>query len=190
MSADASLTSVQARTRGAILASTAAVLADDRTATLPMVAQSAGVGRTTLHRYFPDRGSLVREATLDAIRVLEDVIERAGVDEGSAVEAMRRVIAAMVAIADRVVFLFGDPRVMEDLSPEEQPTGEVLVSRLIERGQAEGAFDPSLTPQWIKHALWALVLRGCQDARNGDLPSYAVASTVIRTFERGVVGAD
>ena len=31
----------------------------DRSATLAEIAQAADVGRTTLHRYFPDRGTLL-----------------------------------------------------------------------------------------------------------------------------------
>jgi AcrR family transcriptional regulator len=46
------LSGVQARTRAAILAATAAALAANRTATMPEIATVAGVGRTTLHRYF------------------------------------------------------------------------------------------------------------------------------------------
>lgn len=180
------LSGPQVRTRAAILAATASVLADDRSATLPDIARAAGVGRTTVHRYFNDRESLVREATSDAVRILEAVLEGAGVDDGPAVDAMRRVIAAMVAIGDRIVFLFGDPRVMESLRPHQQPNGDVLVTRLIERGQRDGTFDSELPALWIKHALWSLVLRGCQDVRNGDLPTYAVTAAIIRTFEHGV----
>lgn len=180
------LSGPQVRTRAAILAATASVLADDRSATLPDIARAAGVGRTTVHRYFNDRESLVREATSDAVRILEAMLEGAGVDDGPAVDAMRRVIAAMVAIGDRIVFLFGDPRVMESLPPHQQPNGDVLVTRLIERGQRDGTFDSELPALWIKHTLWSLVLRGCQDVRNGDLPTYAVTAAIIRTFEHGV----
>ncbi len=41
------------RTERAILEAAVSVLARDRAATLPQIAQAAGVGRTTLHRYFP-----------------------------------------------------------------------------------------------------------------------------------------
>ncbi|HZC09115.1 MAG TPA: helix-turn-helix domain-containing protein, partial [Mycobacterium sp.] len=61
------LSGSQARTRAAILAATASVLARNRSATLPDIADAAGVGRTTLHRYFADRERLIQEATVDSI---------------------------------------------------------------------------------------------------------------------------
>ena len=75
------------RTRAAILAATASVLAVKRTATLPEIASAAGVGRTTLHRYFADRERLVYEATLDSIGALSGVVNESAVDQGPAVDA-------------------------------------------------------------------------------------------------------
>ncbi|WP_155925511.1 TetR/AcrR family transcriptional regulator [Mycolicibacterium sp. CBMA 234] len=51
------------------MAATAAVLADDRAATLPDIAKAANVGRATLHRHFTDRDTLVRAAIQDAVPV-------------------------------------------------------------------------------------------------------------------------
>jgi AcrR family transcriptional regulator len=119
---------VQARTRAAILHATASVLAANRLATLPEIANAAGVGRTTLHRYFADRETLIYEATLDSIRVLLETANEAAVDQGPAIEAMRRVIAALVSVGDRVLFLFGDPAVLRNIPPSEHPNEELLIS--------------------------------------------------------------
>jgi AcrR family transcriptional regulator len=75
---------------------------------MPEIATVAGVGRTTVHRYFADRETLIYEATLDSIRVLTEAVDEAATDDGPAVEAMRRFIAAAVSIGDRLVFLFGE----------------------------------------------------------------------------------
>jgi AcrR family transcriptional regulator len=181
------LSCVQARTRAAILHATASVLAANRLATLPEIANAAGVGRTTLHRYFADRETLIYEATLDSIRVLLETANEAAVDQGPAFEAMRRVIAALVSVGDRVLFLFGDPAVLRDIPPSEHPNEELLIN-LIKRGQGEGVFDPDLNATWVRHALYGLVLQGCEEASIGELPRHAVAPLIIRTFERGVCG--
>ena len=48
--------------------------------------------RTTVHRYFPDLECLVYQATMDAIRVLDELTVAVVTDQGTAGEAMRRVI--------------------------------------------------------------------------------------------------
>src|SRR3981081_2711297 len=98
------LSGVQARTRAAILAATPAVLAADRNAPQPHIAAAAGVGRTTLHRYFADRERLVYEATLESIRVLAEAVEQAATEQGSPIEAMRRLITAAVSVGGRILF--------------------------------------------------------------------------------------
>jgi hypothetical protein len=98
---------------------------------------------------------------------------------------LRRLITALAAVGDRVLFLFGDPAVLRDIPPSEQPTEELFIN-LIKRGQEEGVFDPDLNAAWIRHALYGLMLRGCEEASNGELPRHTVAPLVIRTFERGV----
>jgi AcrR family transcriptional regulator len=176
---------VQARTRAAILAATASALAANRTATLPEIATVARVGRTTLHRYFADRETLIYEATLDSIRVLAETGDEADTDHGPAIEAMRRFITAAVSVGERLVFLFGDPAVLRDIPPAQCPNEELLIN-LIKRGQDEGVFDPGLNPTWIRHALYGLVLQGCEQAMAGALPRHTVAPLIIRTFERGI----
>ncbi|MFD0851589.1 TetR/AcrR family transcriptional regulator, partial [Actinomadura adrarensis] len=115
--------------------------------------------------------------------------------DGPALEAMRRLIAAMVSVGDRILFLWGDPRVLEEYGPPTAEDGECDVDELfaddptlalIERGQAEGVFDPESDPHWIRQVLWAMVFTGIEEAGRGLLPRHGVAATVIRTFENGV----
>ena len=182
-----SKTSVRSRTRGAILAAAASVLARDRAATLPDIAEAAGVGRTTLHRYFPDRESLIEAAVEDSIQAIYQSVAEAALHQGPSMDAMRRAVAAMVAVGDRLMFVFGDPRLLQGYRAPDgvvPPSDPVL--DLIERGQAEGAFDPEVSASWIQHVLWVLVYRGCEDADSGELPRHGVTATVIRTLENGI----
>lgn len=155
---------------------------------MPEIATAAGVGRTTLHRYFADRETLIYEATLDSIRVLTEAADGAAIDDGPALDAMRRFITAAVSVGERVVFLFGDPAVLRDIPPGQSPNQE-LVLNLITRGQDEGVFDSELNPTWIWRALYALILQGCTQATAGALPRHTVAPLITRTFERGICPA-
>jgi AcrR family transcriptional regulator len=172
------------RTRRAILAAAASVLARDRGATLADIARAADVGRSTLHRHFADREELVDATIEDSLAALGRSVEDAALDQGPPLEAMRRLVAAMAGVGDRLLFLFGDPRVLEgraEPAPADRP-----VIELIERGQAEGVFDPEVGPGWIEHVLWALVYTAAEEANAGRLPRHGVTATVIRTFEHGV----
>jgi AcrR family transcriptional regulator len=175
---------VRGRTRRAILGAAASVLARDRAATLAAIADAADVGRSTLHRYFPDRQELIDAVIEDSLRALGRAVEEAALDQGPPLEAMRRLVAAMVDVGDRLLFLFGDPRVLEgrgEPAPSDRP-----VSDLIERGQAQGVFDPEVGAEWIEHVLWALVYTAAEEVSTGRLPRHGVTATVIRTFENGI----
>ncbi|GAA3955744.1 TetR/AcrR family transcriptional regulator [Actinomadura viridis] len=185
------------RTRRAILGAAASVLARDRGATLADIAEAADVGRSTLHRYFPDRRELMNAVVEDSLEAMGRSVAAAAIDDGPPLEAMRRLVAALVDVGDRIMFLWGDPRVLAEYTAHADPGDPECegderftddpVLRLIERGQAEGVFDPDVRPAWIQHVLWAMVYTGVEDADQGVLPRHGVTATVIRTFENGIL---
>ncbi|WP_326819854.1 TetR/AcrR family transcriptional regulator [Streptosporangium sp. NBC_01756] len=178
----------RSRTRRAILSAAASVLARDRTATLADIAEASEVGRSTLHRYFPDRHELVNATIIDSFKVVENATRDAAIDQGPPLAAMRRLIAAMVDVGDRLAFLFGDPGVLEEFSGCFEPDMSVPTTvGLIERGQADGVFDPQLSAEWIQQVLWALTYTGWEAAEKGLLSRHGVTPAVTRTFENGVV---
>lgn len=179
------LTSSQLRTRAAILDATASVLARDRGATLPEIAAAAEVARSTLHRYFVDRDRLIYEATLHSLRVINNSIAAAATDQGPAIEAMRRLITTLVPEGDRIVFLFADPAVLRDIPADHQPNVGPI-TELIVRGQDEGALDPGLSVEWIRIALFGLLVRASREAAHGIVARHSIVTSLTRIFERGV----
>ena len=178
----------QGRTRHAILRAAASVLGRNRAATLAEIAAAAQVNRSTLHRYFADRDELIRAAVNDSVEAIERSVADAEIDQGPPAEAMRRLVLAHLDVGDRLMFLFGDRHVMRSygvVEPDEPPERNPMIE-LIERGQADGVFDPDLRPQWIQHALWSLVYAGIEDVEDGKMSRHAVAATVIRTLENGI----
>ncbi|MFC4584488.1 TetR/AcrR family transcriptional regulator [Sphaerisporangium corydalis] len=173
------------RTRRAIVEAAVSVLGRDRTATLADIAGAAGVGRSTLHRYFADREELVEAVIGDSFRVVERSVQDAEPGQGPPLAAMRRLVAALVGAGDRLLFLFGDPRTLEGRKAAPEPAASPVIE-LIRRGQAEGVFDPEAVPAWIEQVLWALVYTGCEAAGKGLLSRHEVASAVVRTLENGI----
>ncbi|MPZ25119.1 MAG: TetR family transcriptional regulator [Micromonosporaceae bacterium] len=176
----------RSRTRRAILAAAATVLARDRTATLAEVADAAEVGRSTLHRYFPDREELVRAVVADSFQVLAESVQQAALDRGPPADAVRRLVAATMDTGDRLLFLFGDPRVRDGFDARRVPDASPAVLDLIARGQAAGVLDPRVSPGWVRHVLWALVYTGCEEVASGRMHRHAATAAVIHTLENGV----
>jgi AcrR family transcriptional regulator len=182
---------VRGRTRRAILAAAASVLARNRAATLADIAEAAGVGRSTLHRYFSDREELINAVVEDSLTVINESIDEAALGQGPPAEAMRRLVAAMLDVAHRLMFLWGDPRVLEAFekpTPDEEcaESAPRSVLSMIERGQAEGVFDPELSADWIQNVLWAIVYTGVDQVDKGLIPRHGVYAMVIRTLENGI----
>lgn len=163
--------------------------ASERGATLPEIAEAAEVGRTTLHRYFPERDGLVRAAVEHALEVIGAAISEAQPETGPPLEAMRRVVAALVSASESIMFVFGDQALLRDVIPAaepELPTPHDPVIDLIRRGQAESVFDDQLTAEWIQQVLWGVAYTAFEQVARGALPKFDVAATVTRTLERGI----
>ncbi|WP_432253238.1 TetR/AcrR family transcriptional regulator [Streptomyces sp. HNM1019] len=181
--------SVKNRTERAIVTAAIRTWASERGATLPEIAEAAEVGRTTLHRYFPERDGLVRAAVEHALEVVGAAIAEAQPDTGHPLEAMRRVVAALASVSEAIMFVFGDQTLMRDVVPTAEPdlpTPHDPVIDLIRRGQAEGVFDDQLTAEWIQHVLWGVTYTAFEQVAKGSLAKFDVAATVTRTLERGI----
>ncbi|WP_234787847.1 TetR/AcrR family transcriptional regulator [Mycolicibacterium novocastrense] len=177
--------SARSRTRAAILAATASALAANPTATLDEITAVAGIGRTTLHRYFPSRTRLLHAAAMNSAAVVTDVVAQAVTDQGPALEAVRRLVFALVPVGDHLVFLLGAPKGLENIAPGDRPTHR-RVTHLIQRGHREGVFHSDFSPRWVQRWLLTLLLAGCQEVSICGLPLHTAAPLILRTFERGI----
>lgn len=180
-------TGTRSRTRRAILSAAASTLSQRREATLSDIATAAEVGRSTLQRYYSDRDELMTAVIEDSLRLLNEALRDARIEVGAPLDALRRLVTAMLDVGDQVLFLYGDPRISESLASADEPhTAGEEIRRLIGRGQAEGALDPEVGADWIEHVLWAHVSAGCMAISGGDMPRHGAAAQVIRTLENGI----
>lgn len=124
-------------------------LALDPNVAMERLAAAAGVGRATLYRRFPTRGALVTSLRERARRDAIEAIRGARPREGTAAEALERVIAALLPVADRYAVLAHAP-------PRRDPDSEVAkaVLAIFRRGRRSGEFASDLNPDW-----WLAVLR-------------------------------
>ncbi len=144
--------------REQVLHTAAALLSRKSTSTMDEVAKAAGIGRATLHRHFAGREALVRALEDLGIREFEAALDGARLDEGTADDALRRLIAATEPSAGLLAFLVTENQLFEG---EEINEGwsrlDARVSALFRRGQEEGDFRIDLTPAWLTEALYGLI---------------------------------
>lgn len=151
-----------------VLRTAAALLTRKSTATMDEVAKAAGISRATLHRHFAGRDALVRALESLGIAECEAALDAARLDEGTASEAVRRLIGTLEPAAGLLGFLYTENQLFEG---EEQNPGWTLIddriSALFRRGQLSGEFRIELTPVWLTEALYGLLATGAWMVQSG-----------------------
>ncbi|MEU9481536.1 helix-turn-helix domain-containing protein [Streptomyces sp. NPDC048191] len=144
--------------RDQVLRSAAALLTRKSTATMDEVAKAAGISRATLHRHFAGRDALVRALEALGIEECEAALDRARLDEGTASEAVRRLVREIQPAAGLLAFLYGESQLWEG---ERQNGGwlhlDTRIGAVFQRGQRTGEFRIDLTPVWLTEALYGLI---------------------------------
>lgn len=179
-------TAVRQRTRRAILEAAVVVWATDFAAPLSEIADRAGVSRSTLHRYFPERQALIDAALVDALARLERSCEDATVHCTTAAEEIEGLLRASIRMGDAVIFLYSDPaRFGSHPSRPDTNAGDPEFPELLRRAEAEGALAP-VDPRWAETVFYALSYSASEAITSGMLPPHAAADLAVRTFFHGL----
>ncbi|GAA5121045.1 TetR family transcriptional regulator [Pseudonocardia adelaidensis] len=176
----------RARTRRAILDAGVRVLSQQSGASLAEVAAAAGVGRTTMHRYFPERADLLTGITNDLLEQIAAATQRARPEQGPAVAALERLCQAYFALGDGLLLTLNEPHLFTDPAWNEEGEPERALLQLVERGHAEGTIDPGLSPAWVQDVLWSLLYAAWMHARDSDVPEHDALALCLRTLRKAV----
>jgi AcrR family transcriptional regulator len=126
-------------TRDRILAAAAELLARDTGASLAQVSAAAGVGRTTVHRYFPTREDLIEVLAVESMRAVRDVFVDCRLENGPVPDVLGRIADAVLPLAAELRYLDTAQGVWD--LPGVRGVWDAIVDdldRLIERGQRHG----------------------------------------------------
>lgn len=180
--------------RDQILGSAQRLLNVDTAASMGAIAESGGISRATMHRYFPTRESLLTELGTRSLDRWQQRLD-AGPAEDVAASADPELIRA--AIGDLVRgyvedahdfgFALTDHVILTDESLRERT--EVLTEResaLWAACQQAGVLRDDLPPRWICHAVYGLLVAGREASRLGDVAPRELADLVLSTFSSGV----
>ncbi len=151
-----------------VLRSAAALLTRKSTATMDEVAKAAGISRATLHRHFAGRDALVRALEALGIAECEAALDAARPAEGSAPEAVRRLVREIEPAAGLLAFLYSEAQLFEGEGQHEGWSRiDDRIAALFARGQAAGEFRIDLTPAWLTEALYGLLASGAWAVADG-----------------------
>ena len=133
--------------------------ADNPTAGVAEVATAAGVGRATLYRHFPTRESLLEAIRSQGLADGERAAEACRVDEGTATEALGRLLCAWLELGDRYRVIVVNPSRPEQVEVRAREEGlATYIQRVVARGQARGEFSTAIPPHWGMSAVGALLV--------------------------------
>ena len=141
---------VKNRTRQAIVDAAIELLAANPGCSLGDIAAAAEVGRTTLHRYFPERADLLAAVAVEGGERLRRATLLAELDRGTGAEALLRLCREYFDLGPLLSLVFSEP------DGECWGTQDELFSdRVIERGHEDGSIDPVLPADWVLNLLWS-----------------------------------
>ena len=152
------------------------------TAGVAEVAAAAGVGRATLYRHFPTRESLLEAIRSQGLADGEQAALACRLDEGTATEAMGRLLCAWLELGDRyrvIVVNPSRPEQVEVRAREERLA--TAIQQVVERGQAAGEFSRGMPPHWGRSAVGSLLVAMIVDVGDGRIPRERAHSLLIET---------
>ncbi len=164
------------------------LLATKPTASLAEIAEYAGIGKATLHRYFASREALILALGYRALALVTQAISASQPEQGSATEALKRIIEALVPLGDKLYFLLREPllETHADFVAAESAS-QLPILALIQRGQASGEFKHDLSAEWIVHYLDYALFATWQSLYDGNLARRDAARVLITTLFGGIV---
>ena len=177
---------IRPSTKDAIMEAAFELLSRNLGASLTEIAERAGVGRATLHRYFASREDLMRTLAMTALKEMDAAAEDACADATSYAEAARRTLEALIPLGDRFGFLELEPL-------EDDPDLKVAYDRqrreteeMVEAAKREGLFDKAIPTSWIVQAYDHLLFAGWESVKAGETTSDQAADLAWLTLTNGL----
>lgn len=174
------LSPTASRTRRSILTAAISLMAARPEAPMTDIAEAAGVSRSTLHRYFPDRTALGAAMDELAQSAWIDAVRSARLEEDSGLEAFRRLCAELLDRLDVLAWWMVRPDSWED---DEEPTAEdAAIISALSRGREDGSIDPAIRSDWLQNMMWAVLYAVQFAPAVADLNAFEAREQGMRTL--------
>ncbi|HEV7709080.1 MAG TPA: TetR/AcrR family transcriptional regulator [Asanoa sp.] len=180
----------RARTRQAILSAAIEALGQNPAAALSDIAAAAEVGRTTLHRYFPERSDLLRAVAAEGSARLDRATDNARLDEGTGAEALLRLCREYFDLGNLLSLIFTDPECLSDATPIVDGGCDTRFSAMVDRGHRDGTIDIGLPVSWLSSLMWSQLYAGWSYASQNGTSRHEVLKLVVRTVDGAIAPRD
>ncbi|KAA0112610.1 TetR/AcrR family transcriptional regulator [Mycolicibacterium sp. P9-22] len=178
-------TGARGRTRRAIVEAAIAVITDNPAATLTDIAEVAGVGRSTLHRHFPERSDLLRAVALQVHAASNAAIEAADPTCGPVLAALRRVVEGHLDLGPIFVYIYTEPTIQADVDlAAHLDTGDEVIAEILARATAD---KPEFPPGWARRVFWSLLLSGYEAMKQDRTPRHQVVDAIMSSLTEGTI---
>lgn len=179
------VTARASRTRRDVVAAAIETWAVDPRASLGAVAAAAGVGRTTVHRYFPDRDALVRAVDQECRERFDAAAARARVHEDRGADALGRLLRELVGLGPVLALVFVDDAVVDPEAWESEDRPDPFEGVVV-RGLRDASIDPTIPASWVVVQCWAALFGASLALRLDDSLRHRAADLTVRTLLSGV----
>jgi AcrR family transcriptional regulator len=170
------------RNRERVLAEAARLLAQNPAISMAEIAAASGLGRTTLYRHFPTREDLIRVLAERATAEVAKTLAASRLDEGTASQALCRLIAATLAVGSHYAFL-------SLLMVETDTDGgwAPFLRALCERGRLSGEFSRSLSSAWMASVAASILILAFREVALGRLDQSEALRMTTATILQALV---
>lgn len=174
------------RHQRALLAAAADVLARDPESSMADVAQAANLTRATLYRHFSNRQTLLDAIQAEALTRASETLFECRLDDGNALEVLRRVIGALGkhGMRFRIILMKASDASARFRTQRDQVLAPVV--DVVKRGQREGDIRADLSAEWVVTAMASLLIaavRASPTTRHSDVD---VSDLIFRTLVGGI----
>lgn len=173
--------------RTELLNAASELLATNPTASLAEIAEHAGIGKATLHRYFPSRDDLMLALGYRALEMVTLAIADSQLEQGSTAAALNRLAEHLIPLGDKLHFLLNE-RILDthpDFAAADRATQAPILA-LIQRGQADGEIRADLPAEWIRQHLNYALYGTWQIVHEGFIARRDAARLLVTTLISGI----
>ena len=174
------------RNERAIVEAAAEVIWREPNATIGEIATASGLGRATIYRHFASRDDLLRAIARFGFEQTSAALREARPDDGTAVEALLRMIDATVRPGNVCMLLLRD---LPEPVASDAEKAEMLapVVQALARGVASGELRADLDIPWTVRAIGALYEVAMQALADGSATQEQAARLMAATVLDGAL---
>ncbi|MEM8646582.1 MAG: hypothetical protein AAGF86_09585 [Pseudomonadota bacterium] len=121
-----------------------------------------------------------------AMEELDEAIDAAVVDATSHTDGLKRVLGAIIPLAERQWFLTQEPAPKDATLEAAYKSDQAALSASIDQAKSEGTFDPAVPTHWIAETFNGLVFAAWAHVRAGELTPKQATELAWRTLLSGV----